>query len=79
MEGNVQHDTSGLSLGAKYSVTDSSLGTVPAISLYTFIDVRNNIVDGEYDWPSACSWGGIQETDGASPTTGFTPRSKTMA
>jgi len=73
MEGNVQHETSGLSLGAKYSVTDSSLGTVPAISLYTFIDVRNNIVDGEYDWPSACSWGGIQVTNGASPTTGFTP------
>jgi hypothetical protein len=73
MEGNVQHDTSGLSLGAKYSVTDTSLNTVPAISLYSFVDVRNNIVDGEYDYPSACSWGGIQEGDGASPTTGYTP------
>jgi hypothetical protein len=73
MEGNVQHDTSGLSLGAKYSVTDPSLGTAPEVSLYSFVEVRNNIVDGEYDYPSACSWGGIQEGVGASPTTGFPP------
>jgi len=73
MEGNKQFDTSGLSLGLKYSVPDPQLGTTAAVSLYSFIDIRNNIVNGEYDWPSACSWGGIQVSDGASPTAGYPP------
>ena len=73
IDGNQQYDTSGISLGMRYSVADASLGTSAGISLYSFVDVRGNTVNGEYDWPSSCSWGGIQVTDGASPTIGFPP------
>jgi hypothetical protein len=73
IEGNQQQDTSGISLAMKYSVTDSQAGTAVGVSLYSFIDVRANTVNGEYDWPSTCSWGGIQVSDGASPTPGYPP------
>jgi hypothetical protein len=73
MEGNRQYDTSGINLGVGYQVEDSQYNTGAGTSLFSFVDVRANIVDGEYDWASDCSWGGIEVTDGASPTVGFPP------
>jgi len=73
IEGNQQYDTSGISLGMKYSVADSTLGTAAGFGLYSSVDVRSNTINGEYDWPSSCSWGGIQLTDGASPTPNYPP------
>jgi hypothetical protein len=73
IEGNRQYDTSGINLGTGYEVPDSQLNTGAAAKLFSFIEVRGNVVDGEYDYGSSCSWGGIQITDGASPTAGFQP------
>ena len=73
IEGNQQYDTSGISLGMKYSVADSTLGTGAGFGLYSFVDVRSNIINGEFDWPSSCSWSGIQLPDGASPTPDYPP------
>jgi hypothetical protein len=68
IEDNQQYDTSGINLGLKYSVTDTTAGTVVGLNLNTFVEVRANMVNGEYDRDSSCSWGGIELTDGASPT-----------
>lgn len=73
IEGNQQYDTSGINLGLKYSVTDSTAGTTVGMNLDAFVDVRQNTVTGEYDWASSCSWSGIQLTDGASPTPAAPP------
>ena len=73
IEGNQQFDTSGISLGLSYSVPDPSSTTQAGTRLFSFVEVRGNAVNGEYDWPSSCSWGGIQVSDAASPTAGFTP------
>jgi hypothetical protein len=73
MEGNRQYDTSGINLGLGYEVPDTQYNTGAGTNLFSFVDVRANIVDGEYDWASDCSWGGIEVTDGASPTAGFAP------
>jgi hypothetical protein len=73
IEGNQQYDTSGVSLGLKYSVVDSTAGTPLGLSLYSFVEVRANTINGEYDWGSSCSWSGIQVADGASPTPASPP------
>jgi hypothetical protein len=73
IEGNQQYDTSGISLGMRYSALDSQAGTAAGAGLYSFVDVRGNSVNGEYDWASYCSWGGIQVSDGASPTPSYPP------
>jgi hypothetical protein len=73
IEGNRQYDTSGINLGIGYSVQDSQYNSGAGTSLFSFVDIRANLVNGEYDWPSDCSWGGIQVTDAASPTAGFPP------
>ncbi len=73
IEGNVQHDTNGISLNHTYVVTDSTLNTVAQTRFHTFVEVRANTIDHEYNWQSACSWSGIQLYYGASPTSGFPP------
>jgi hypothetical protein len=73
IEGNRLYDTSGINLGVGYEVADSQYNTAAATNLFSFVDIRANTVDGEYDWASDCSSGGISVTDGASPTAGFPP------
>jgi hypothetical protein len=68
IEGNQQYDTSGVNLGIGYSAQDTQAGTAAGFGFFSSIDIRSNIIDGEYDWASDCSRGGIQMTDGASPT-----------
>ncbi len=48
MEGNEQHATGGIILNSQGHT-----------AFQTFLDVRANIIDGEYNWNDACSGGGI--------------------
>lgn len=75
VEGNVQHDTNGIVLAHVYTVPDSSfnppLGS--ATGFQSFVEVRGNTVDHEYQWDSDCSWSGVQAWYGAGPTAGSSP------
>jgi hypothetical protein len=73
VEGNQQYDTSGIELNNGYTVTDTTASLTPATEFQSFVDVRNNIVNGEYQWASGCSWSGIGLQYGAGPTAGSSP------
>jgi hypothetical protein len=75
VEGNVQHDTSGIQLNNAYTVADSTFSPplTPSTGFQSFVDVRNNTVDGEYMWASDCSWSGVSVGYGAGPTAGSSP------
>jgi hypothetical protein len=67
IEGNQQYDTSGILYSMSYTVQSSEYGTGPATGFQTFLDIRNNTVEGEYDWAASCSYSGIRGWYGASP------------
>ena len=67
IEGNQQYDTSGIQYNLAYDVQSTTYGTSPATGLQTFLDIRNNTVEGEYDWAASCSYSGIRGWYGASP------------
>ncbi|MEP7244944.1 MAG: hypothetical protein ABI885_14865 [Gammaproteobacteria bacterium] len=75
VEGNRQYDTSGIQLAFGYSVHDADpgIGIEPATLFQSFVEVRGNIVDHEYNWNSRCTWSGIQANYAAGPTLGFPP------
>jgi hypothetical protein len=67
--GNRQFDTSGLGFTQGYSVKTPSCPTCDNRSaVQTALEIRGNLLRGEYDWSSDCSWSGIHGTFGASPT-----------
>ena len=67
IEGNQQFDTSGIEYNLTYTVQSTEYGTAPATVFQTFLDIRNNTVEGEYDWGASCSYSGIRGWYGASP------------
>lgn len=67
IEGNQQYDTSGIQYDLAYKVQSAQFGTAPATGYQTFLDIRNNTVEGEYDWAASCSYSGIRGWYGASP------------
>jgi hypothetical protein len=74
IEGNRQFDTSGISFQQGYSVTAPSCPNCPnSSSTQIGLEIRGNLIDGEYDWSSDCSWSGIFGSFGASPTPESTP------
>jgi len=69
VEGNRQWDTSGILFNNGYSATTPSCPQCGSNSFTTTaLEIRGNLLDGEYDWSSDCSNGGIYATLGASPT-----------
>ena len=67
--GNSLRDTTGVTLGPFHSSPGAGCGNCTASSmLQYFVDVRDNVIDGEYNWDSDCSWSGITVSYGASPT-----------
>jgi hypothetical protein len=69
IDGNRQFDTSGLGFTQGYSVKTASCPTCDNHSaVQTALEIRGNVLHGEYDWFSGCSWSGIHGTFGASPT-----------
>jgi hypothetical protein len=69
IEGNRQHDTNGILISMAYTVTAPSCPTCTIFANFqTALDIRGNLVDGEYAWDSDCSRSGISAVFGASPT-----------
>ena len=67
IEGNRQYDTNGIQYSLAYDVQSATYGTSPATGYQTFLEIRGNTVNGEYDWAASCSYSGIRGWYGASP------------
>jgi hypothetical protein len=69
VDSNRQIDTSGIGFTQGYSAKTPSCPTCTDHATFqTALEIRGNLIDGEYDWSSDCSWSGIYATFGASPT-----------
>jgi hypothetical protein len=69
IEGNRQWDTNGIMYSQTYSVTAPSCPNCGDNHLsQAALEIRGNRIEGEYDWSSDCSNGGIWGALGASPT-----------
>ena len=67
--GNEQYDTGGITFAAGYSYPAPDChGCGNGSSFQTGLEIRDNRVDGEYDWDSDCSWSGISGALSVSPT-----------
>jgi hypothetical protein len=67
--GNEQHDTGGIFFGARYSFPAADCHDCGNVaSFQTGLEIRDNVVDGEYDWNSDCSHSGISGALSISPT-----------
>jgi methionine-rich copper-binding protein CopC len=66
--GNRQYDTDGIVLHQGYRPDEPGCTDCNGwVNAKSFIEVRNNLVHGEYDWNSDCSWSGIQAQYAAAP------------
>jgi hypothetical protein len=69
VEANRQWDTDGIQFAQGHSERTPSCPKCGNSTFFqTALDIRGNLVDGEYDWSTDCSNGGIRGTFGASPT-----------
>jgi hypothetical protein len=73
IEGNQLYDTSGILYDMAYYVQSSTYGTSPGTGLQTFLDIRHNTVQGEYNWAASCSYSGIRGWYSASPDASAAP------
>jgi hypothetical protein len=68
IEGNMQHDTAGILAEEGYIVPDHPCHDCTAGTfLQSFLEVRANTIDGEYDWDTDCSDSGIATAIAVSP------------
>jgi hypothetical protein len=70
IEGNRQFDTDGILWQELYSVRDTSVcpDCVSQTNYIDFLEVRDNLIDGEYDWADGCSSSGITGSLAAAPS-----------
>ncbi len=69
VEGNQQFDTDGISFQQAYGADEQGCAECAAgADLQSFLEIRGNRIDGEYDWDSACSISGITASYAASPS-----------
>ena len=69
VSGNRQHDSSGIMFLQTYLAnTPSCPSCENALTLQTALEIRDNRIDGEYEWTSDCSQSGIMGFYSASPT-----------
>jgi hypothetical protein len=69
VEGNTQWDTNGIYFNQTYSSqTPSCQGCSDTTTFQSVLEIRDNRIDGEYDWSSDCSYGGILGSYSSSPT-----------
>ncbi|MEI8361233.1 MAG: hypothetical protein WCG01_03835 [bacterium] len=73
IEGNRQYDSGGIGLNNTYMAVEAGINSSSAIFSQSNIDIRNNIINGEYNWDSSCSWSGIFVFHGSSPTPSSLP------
>jgi hypothetical protein len=66
--GNRQYDTDGIVLHQGYRPDEPGCKDCTGwMNSKSFVELRGNLVDGEYDWNSDCSWSGIQLQYAAAP------------
>ena len=70
LEGNRQFDSDGILLQNLYAAYDSrcGVGCQSRTNFINSVEIRGNIIDGEYDWADDCSSSGILASLAASPT-----------
>ena len=69
VEGNRQFDTDGILFQQAYGADERDCEACRAGTiLQSFLEIRGNLIDGEYDWDSACSLSGIMGSYAAAPT-----------
>lgn len=74
VEGNRQYDTDGILFQQAYSAVDRACADCRSwTALQSFVDVRGNLIEGEYNAASRESHSGIQGSHGASPSPGSSP------
>jgi hypothetical protein len=68
IEANQQRGANGILFAQGYSLLAGSCPACRNISLFqTALEIRNNSIDGEYDWSSDCGVAGIMASVGAAP------------
>lgn len=68
VEGNRQFDTDGILFQNKYSGRSPNCAKCDRGTNYiNFVEIRNNLIDGEYDWNDDCSSSGILGSLAAAP------------
>jgi hypothetical protein len=66
---NRQYDTDGISVAHGYSVHTASCAQCgDQATFQSALEIRDNLIDGEYDWSSDCSDSGLRALFGAAPT-----------
>jgi hypothetical protein len=74
VEGNRQYDTDGITVQQLYNAQESGCRDCDRVASYLdFVEIRGNLIDGEYDWDSGCSSSGIFGSLAAGPTTHSAP------
>ena len=72
--GNRQYDTDGILMQNAYVADDPECKECVAQNTFqSFVEIRNNLVHGEYQWDSACSISGIMSSYAAAPTPSSPP------
>jgi hypothetical protein len=74
VEGNQQYDTDGIAFQQLYNAQESGCHDCDrGTSYFDFVEIRGNLIDGEYDWGNGCSSSGIFGSIAAGPTTRSAP------
>lgn len=69
VQSNRQYDSDGIAVSHAYSVqTPSCPQCLTSATFQTALDIRGNVIEGEYDWSSDCSDSGLRAIFGAAPT-----------
>jgi O-antigen/teichoic acid export membrane protein len=69
IEANRQVETDGIEIFRDYTPRTKSCPSCGGVAtLSTALEIRGNLIDGEYDWSSDCSWSGIRGYFVATPT-----------
>lgn len=72
--GNRQYDTDGILMQNAYVADDPACKECVAQNTFqSSVEIRDNLIDGEYQWDSACSISGIMSSYAASPTPSSPP------
>jgi hypothetical protein len=74
VSGNRQYESDGILFYQSYSAKDAACRDCTAWTMQqSFVEIRANTIDGEYDWSSDCSLSGISAWNSAAPTPGSPP------
>lgn len=66
---NRQRDSDGIGVAHSYEIPGPGCPQCLVAAMFqTALDVRENVIDGEYDWASDCSNSGLRANFGAAPT-----------